>query len=408
MPCAPSSAPAVVQLPPLIDCHVHFREPGLEQKADIASESTAAYYGGIAAACDMPNTSPPTQSIAALADKVARAKATAHSDFQLFFFLGATAEAHLQELEELWTNPVHAELKAHCCGLKLYLDNSTGNMKSSHAIVEKSFEVCGRLQIVLVAHCEQSQINDAAAAQHPYDGPASHSLRRPAESEAASVQEAISLARHYRTPLHLAHISTAQSLDFVREARDADPTLQLTCEVTPHHLFLTTSDYSCCGARVKVNPPVRPPKHHEALWAGLLDGTVDCVGTDHAPHTLAEKDHCDAAAQPPSGMPAIEVVVPLLLTVAAGQWPHPTAPKPATLAAAEQQGRALTLEDVVRVLHTNPNRIFKLHQSDAPHRSFDLACEWTVRGEEMHSKCKWSPYEGWRLRGRAVTADGLR
>ncbi|KAG5508766.1 hypothetical protein JKF63_05264 [Porcisia hertigi] len=405
MTSSPLAAPAVVQLPPLIDCHVHFREPGLEHKADIASESTAAYYGGITVACDMPNTNPPTQSISALADKVARAKATAHTDCQLFFFFGATAEAHLAELEELWTNPVHSELKAHCCGLKLYLDNSTGNMKSSHSVVKKGFEICGRLQIVLVAHCEQSGINDAAAAQHPYDGPASHSLRRPAESEAASVQEAIALARQYRTPLHLAHVSTAQSLDSVRETRVVDPTLQLTCEVTPHHLFLTTGDYSCCGARVKVNPPVRPPQHHEALWAGLLDGTVDCVGTDHAPHTIFEKDQCDAASQPPSGMPAVEVVVPLLLTVVSGQWPHPTAPKPSTLVAAEQQGRTLTLDDVVRVLHTNPNRIFKLQQPDAPKRSFDLTCEWIVRGEGLHSKCKWTPYEGWHLRGRAVTME---
>lgn len=389
----------VAQLPPLIDCHVHFREPGLEHKADIASESTAAYYGGISAVCDMPNTNPPTQSIAALADKVARAKATAHADCRLFFFFGATAEEHLKELEELWTNPTHSELKRHCCGLKLYLDNSTGNMKSSLAVTEKAFQLCGRLQIVLVAHCEQSQMNDAAAAQHPYDGPASHSLRRPAESEAASVQEAIVLARQHRTPLHLAHVSTAQSLDAVRAVRQADPTLQLTCEVTPHHLFLTTMDYACCGARVKVNPPVRPPQHHEALWAGLLDGTVDCVGTDHAPHTLAEKH----TAEPPSGMPAIEVVVPLLLTVVAGRWPHPTAPRPAALVEAAARGRRLTLDDVVRVLHTNPNRIFHLHETDVPHRSFDLACEWTVMGTELHSKCMWTPYEGWKLQGRALS-----
>ncbi|KPA77853.1 putative Dihydroorotase [Leptomonas pyrrhocoris] len=402
MSAAPSYAQdgTMAHLPPLIDCHVHFREPGLEHKGDIASESTAAYYGGISAACDMPNTAPPTQSIAALADKVARATATAHADCRLFFFFGATAEEHLKELEELWTNPTHADLKQHCCGLKLYLDNSTGNMKSSVAVTEKAFELCGRLQIVLVAHCEQSQINDAAAAQHPYDGPASHSLRRPAESEAASVQEAIAFARQHRTPLHLAHVSTAQSLDAVRETRLADPTLPLTCEVTPHHLFLTTEDYSCCGARVKVNPPVRLPQHHEALWAGLLDGTVDCVGTDHAPHTLDEKN---TAGQPPSGMPAIEVVVPLLLTVVAGRWPHPTAPRPTALVEAAQRGRTLRMEDIVRVLHTNPNRIFHLGEPSAPHRSFDLSCAWTVVGTELHSKCRWTPYEGWQLLGRAVS-----
>ncbi|KPI82957.1 putative dihydroorotase [Leptomonas seymouri] len=393
----------MVQLPPLIDCHVHFREPGLEHKADIASESTAAYYGGISAVCDMPNTNPPTQSIAALADKVARAKATAHAGCRLFFFFGATAEEHLKELEELWTNPAHADLKTHCCGLKLYLDNSTGNMKSSLEVTEKAFELCGRLQIVLVAHCEQSQINDAAAAQHPYVEPASHSLRRPAESEAASVQEAIALARKHRTPLHLAHVSTAQSIDAVRATRQADPTLQLTCEVTPHHLFLTTEDYSCCGARVKVNPPVRPPQHPEALWAGLLDGTVDCIGTDHAPHTLGEKETTAPPAQPPSGMPAIEVVVPLLLTVVAGHWPHPSAPRPTALAEAAQRGRTLNIDDVVRVLHTSPNRIFNLREPSTPHRTFDLSCQWTVTGTELHSKCGWSPFEGWKLQGRAVS-----
>lgn len=391
---APDTA-AIVTLPPFIDCHVHFREPGLEHKATIASESAAAYYGGIAAVCDMPNTNPPTQTIAALADKVHRATATAHPSCSVYFFFGATKMEHLQQLEELWTDPTHAALKARCTGLKLYLDNSTGDLKSSTTVTEAAFALCGRLQIVLVAHCEQSEINNAAASEHPYDGPAAHSLRRPADSEVASVAEAIAMAQRYRTPLHLAHISASGSLDAVRQARRDDASLRLTCEVTPHHLFLSTGDYCSCGAKVKVNPPVRPPLHSHALWEAVLDGTVDCIGTDHAPHTIEEKN--DVAA-PPSGMPAVEVVVPLLLSVIAGRWPHPTAPPPPALAGPH----SFSLDTLTRLMHTNPSRIFQIDLSHSPSRRFDTAVTWVVRGSELHSKCGWSPYEGWLLQGRAM------
>lgn len=382
---------AIAVLPPLIDCHVHFREPGLENKADMHSEGEAAFFGGISVVCDMPNTKPPTQTIAALEDKIHR---SGKARCAMFFFFGATAHEHLHELEELWTNPAHAATRARCCGLKLYLDNSTGNMKSSAEVTAAAFALCGRLHIPLVAHCEQAGINDSAAEAHPYDGPASHSLRRPPTSEVASIEEAIALARAHRTPLHIAHLSTEGGLHAVRAARAADPALRLTCEVTPHHLFLSTSDYSCCGARVKVNPPVRAQSHQAALWAGVLDGTVDCIGTDHAPHTLEEKGD---SANPPSGMPAVELVVPLLLTVVAGHWPHPTEPCPAVL-----QAGKLTLEDVVRLLHTNPNAVFALQQSDTPLRRFDLRQQWTVVESELHSKCKWSPYNGWKLTGKAL------
>ncbi|EPY29605.1 dihydroorotase [Strigomonas culicis] len=267
-------------------------------------------------------------------------------------------------------------------------------MKSSRAVTEKAFALCGRLQIPLVAHCEQAEVNDKAASERPYDGPASHSVRRPAESEVASIAEAVAMARQHRTPIHIAHLSTAGGLDLVRATRREDPTLAITCEVAPHHLLLTTEDYTCCGARVKVNPPVRPPRHHEALWEGILDGTVDCIGTDHAPHTLHDKANME---NPPSGMPSIEVIVPLLLSVVAGRWPHPTAPRPAALVA-----RQLAHGDLVRLLHTNPVRIFNLPVDGLRRPSFDLAQTWIVEEAQLHSKCKWSPYQGWTLQGKAV------
>eukprot|EP00796_Vickermania_ingenoplastis_P007015 gene7015-4975_t len=388
----PPPAGHVVHLPPLVDCHVHFREPGLTAKGDMQSEGTAALAGGIQVACDMPNTSPPTQSIAALQDKVNLA--AAKCPIRMFFFFGATSAAHLDELEALWTKPEHTDLKRHCCGLKLYLDNSTGNLKSSAEVTRAAFALCGRLDIPLVAHCEHAGINEEAGKSVPYTGPETHSLRRPAKGEHASICEAIEMAREFRTPLHIAHLSTREGLDAVRTARREDPSLRLTCEVTPHHLFLTTVDYGCCGSRVKVNPPIREVQHAEHLWHGLLAGDVDCVGTDHAPHTLREKEQPRAAGeQPPSGMPGIEVVVPMLLTVLiAGRWPHPSAPIPAAL---QQDPKKLSMDLLVRVMHENPNRIFRLGLSDAPDPSigFDVGLEWT---------CGWSPYHNWKLVGKRV------
>nr|CCC92318.1 putative dihydroorotase [Trypanosoma congolense IL3000] len=389
---------ARVELPRLIDCHVHFREPGLEYKADMLSEATAAQAGGIGVVCDMPNTQPPTQTIETLADKVQRA-ARVKSICDIRFFFGATAHEHLQQLELLWTAPEHAELKKHCVGLKLYLDNSTGNMKSSEEIVEAAFALCGRLAVPLVAHCEHADHNDAASAIYPYTGPASHSKRRPAGSEVAAINYAIELARRHKTQLHIAHLSTAGGVECVRRVRaakvsgDADaPTV--TCEVAPHHLFMTDGDYCACGSHVKVNPPLRQQQDVEQLWEAVLDGTVDCIATDHAPHTLEDKKD---EANPPSGMPSIEVVVPLLLTVASGRWPHPTAAMPTAL----QNGK-LTVDDVVRLMHTNPNRIFRLGASGEKKQVFDTSIEWVVQDSELHSKCKWSPYTNWKLVGKAV------
>ncbi|AAZ13327.1 dihydroorotase, putative [Trypanosoma equiperdum] len=389
---------ARVELPALIDCHVHFREPGLEYKGDMQSEAAAAYAGGINVVCDMPNTQPPTQTIEAFADKVLRASRV-KSRCDMRFFFGATAHEHIEQLELMWTQPQHAELRRRCAGLKLYLDNSTGNMKSSGEVVEAAFALCGRLGIPLVAHCEHAEHNEAASAAHAYTGPASHSRRRPAESEVASISQAIELAGRYSTQLHIAHLSTAGGVECLRRARAASAAgkkgvPRITAEVTPHHLFLTEGDYCGCGSRVKVNPPVRQWSDVEQLWEAVLDGTVDCIATDHAPHTLQDKSD---ESNPPSGMPSIELVVPLLLTVCAGRWPHPTTSMPKAL-----QERKLTVDDIVRLMHTNPNRIFGLDVTEEKKRTFDTSVEWVVEESQLHSKCKWSPYANWKLVGKVM------
>lgn len=410
-----------IAFPALVDCHVHFRQPGLEYKGDMNSEGTAAYYGGISVVCDMPNTKPPTNSVALFLEKVkmadeaaAQAVAAGRKPVKVHCFFGATAHEHLGELRALWTRPENARLKERCAGLKLYLDNSTGNLKSSAEVTEAAFALCGELQIPLVAHCEQAEINDAAATANPYTAPAAHSLRRPPESEEASVAYAIGLAAAHNTPLHVAHLSTAGGLHAIRAARRAHPSLRLTCEVTPHHLFLSAEDYPSCGCGggwLKVNPPVRERAPHvDALWEGLLDGAIDCVGTDHAPHAIAEKEAKDG--EPPSGLPGVELVVPLLLTVAAGQWPRVAEGFTPThgdggagrrvAAIPEAVRRRLTYDDIVRVMHANPNRIFNLGLGEEPDRTFDAAAPWQVDHRQLHSKQCWSPYDGWQLVGKAL------
>jgi dihydroorotase len=139
-----------------------------------------------------------------------------------------------------------------------------------------------------------------------------------------------------------------------------------------------------------MNPPLREADDQAALWAGIADGTIDCIATDHAPHTLEEK-RSGKALEAPSGVPGVETMLPLLLTVASGKWPHPSSSSPVS---------TFTTEDIVRLCFTNPNRIFRLGASDEPRVSIDLSTEWVIEGARLHSKCGWTPYEGWKVIGK--------
>jgi len=390
----PISTIYMIVFPRLVDCHVHFREPGLEWKGDLMTESTAAYFGGISVVCEMPNTNPPTQTVAALQDKIARAqRATEYCDARFFF--GATNASHLVELENLWTNPELAETKKRCSGLKLFLDNSTGDMKADDDVLSAAFALCGKLGITLVAHCEHAPTNNSYCITIPYTGPATHSLRRPPLSETRSIIAAIDLARVHKTKLHIAHLSTADGLEAVRCARAEG--ILVTCEVTAHHLFLSTSYYDCCGAKVKVNPPIRALSDRNALWEAVFRGDVDCFCTDHAPHTIAEKND---TKNPPSGIPGVELLLPLLLTAANGVWPHPTDPPPPSWSKYR-----LTHETIIRMMHHRPNEIFSLGLSSELVTSVDSGCKWMVDEKALHSKCGWSPYNGWNLTGKSSVMD---
>lgn len=478
-------------LPRLVDPHVHFREPGLEHKATLATEATAA-GATHAICCEMPNTIPTTATIAAFADKVARADKS-RDKCDVRFYFGATELGHLDELVKLFTDPQHAELRKHCSGHKVFLCNSTGNLGADGGVIDATFQVCAKLGITLVAHCEHAATNDLAARDIPYTTHAAHSRRQPAESEVTSIRQAIAMAERYGTNLHVAHLSTAGGLELVREAKQrreqallkqqqrqqkkneekeqqhnqiedgnkasdaapaALPIARVTCEVAPHHLLLTADeDYPTLQGRLKVNPPVRSMADRNALWEGLLDGTIDCIATDHAPHLLSEKDvaetvvvripavadddDCDDKSsqknknqiereelkQPPSGLPGIETSLALMLSIVLGHFPHPTSPPPPSLllfvdeegedkdkeegekqSTTNEKQKRFTIDDLVRTMRTRANEIFNLRLSadgkdERLYLRVDPRADRVLRNEEQKTKCAWTPYHGWKVRG---------
>ncbi len=355
----------------------------------MATEAAAAKAGGIGTLCDMPNTVPPTTTVMALADKVRRASQVEDCDIRFFF--GVTQAEHLRTLIDLWTGDSEElqRLKKSCCGVKLYLDHSTGNQKVEEELLEEIFTACAQHGIQIIAHCEDPKINAAAAAAVSSKDVSAHSQRRPPEAEVESVRKALALAGKTGAHFHVAHLSTAGALDLVRAAKKQKN--NVTCEVAPHHLFMTTDDYATLGTLAKVNPPLRSTMDRNALWEGLSDGTIDCVSTDHAPHTLEEKQS-GAPLDAPSGMPGTQFVLPLLLTVVNGGWPHPTSQKPSSA--------KLTLEDIERLMFASPNMIFGLGKSPSDQIQIDMDAHWEITKNDILSKCGWSPYEGWNVVGR--------
>lgn len=363
--------------PGLIDCHVHFREPGFEAKATMQSEAVAARAGGIACVCDMPNTDPPTVTVAALADKVRRAADVRSCDIRFFF--GVTRDAHLTTLKDLWSSSSEelVRLRKRCAGVKLYLDHSTGNQKVAEELLGEIFETCANLSIPIIAHCEDPEINNTAKAANMSDDISAHSVVRPVKSEVRAIENAVELVRTYGAAFHVAHLSSAEGLEVVKKAKSEK--LPVTCEVAPHHLLLNVHDYERLGTLCKMNPPVRNPEDNAALVAGVKNGDIDCIATDHAPHTSEEKRE-GAPLQAPSGVPGVETALPIALTLFA--------------------------PDVIyRTMYENPNAIFRLDRGDLKEGSTTeiVIVKPDVPGEihanNLHYKCGWTPFEGMKTKG---------
>jgi carbamoyl-phosphate synthase/aspartate carbamoyltransferase/dihydroorotase len=326
----------IVRLPGPLDPHVHLRDLEWSHKATFASETAAAIAGGYTALIDMPNTPPATITPDALATKRARIDATAHCDWGLYF--GASQDGN---------EAYYAQVADEVCGLKIYNNETTGTLLISE-------------------QAQRDRIYDAWPAHKPV---AVH-------AEGQTVADILTLVRQYRKWTHFCHISTREEMDLLRAAKNEG--LPISVGITPHHMWLTEDDLSTLGALGHMKPTLKTTSDRDSLWEGIADGIVDIVESDHAPHTLAEKQ----SGKPPYGVPGLETTIPLLFGAA-------------------KAGR-LSIEQVVEFVAVAPRRIFGLPCGDDTYTLVDADAEYTIERQNLRGACGWSPFEGMQVAGRVL------
>jgi carbamoyl-phosphate synthase/aspartate carbamoyltransferase/dihydroorotase len=331
----------MLKLPGLIDPHVHLREPGATHKEDWDTGTSAALAGGVTMVLAMPNTKPPIFDAATLDLALEAARSKARCDYAQF--LGAGPD----------NADVAASLAPRSAGLKMYLDSTFGELRlDSMTIWQEHFKTWPK-HLPIVAH-----------------------------SESRSMAAVILMAAIYDRPVHIAHISLKEEVLLIKAAKERG--IKVTCEVCPHHLFLSKDDVPAIShghpGRGEVRPRLATREDVDALWANL--DIIDCFATDHAPHTLTEKD----SDNPPPGFPGLETMLPLLLT--------------AVDAGRHRTRRVLTLDDLIQKMVINPRKIFSLPEQSETWVEVDENATYEIRGAEMHSRCGWTPFEGWKVKGR--------
>jgi dihydroorotase-like cyclic amidohydrolase len=322
----------MLRLPGLIDPHVHVREPGAIHKEDWDSATAAALAGGFATILAMPNTKPPIFDASTLDIALRAARQKARCDYAQY--VGAGPD-NAQEV---------ALLADHCAALKMYLDMTYGELRlDDMTLWMPHFQAWPRVKPIVV------------------------------HAEGRSMAAALFMAALYDRPVHVAHISRKEEVLLIRAAKEHG--LPVTCEVTPHHLFLTApSPPASATGRLEVRPPLASQADVDALWENL--DVIDCFATDHAPHTAAEKD----SQKPPPGFPGLETALPLLLN-----------------AVHEER---LTVDQIVEKSVTNPRRIFGLPEQADTWIELDFDEEYEIRAADQLTRCGWTPFEGWKVRGR--------
>ncbi len=357
-------------LPGVVDSQVHFREPGLEHKEDLETGSRAAVLGGVTTVFEMPNTNPLTTSAETLADKVRRGTGRMHCDFA--FWVGGTRD-NARDVAELERLPGAA-------GIKVFMGSSTGDL-----LVEDDDGVSAILKNTrrrAAFHSEDEFRLRERLNERIEDDPSSHPVWRDAVAALQCTERLVRIARETRARIHVLHISTAEEIEFLSAHKDV-----ASCEATPHHLTLSAEDYATLGTLIQMNPPVRSARHRDGIWQGIGQGIVDVLGSDHAPHTLAEKAKAYPAS--PSGMTGVQTLVPIMLD-------HVNA------------GR-LTLERLVDLTSHGPNRLFGMARKgriavgyDADLTVVDLQRTQTITNAQAGSKAGWTPYDGREVTGWPV------
>lgn len=329
----------MLKLPGLIDPHVHVREPGQTHKEDWATATASALAGGVTMILAMPNTAPPIFDASTLGLALASAKEKARCDYAQFIGAGPdNAE-------------IAAQLAPRAAGLKMYLDSTFGELRLDD-------------MSLWMPHFER----------FPKDMPIV------LHSESRSMAAGILFAAIYDRPVHIAHVSLKEEILLIKAAKERG--IKVTCEVCPHHLFLTKdltgfkklSDLT--PGRKEVRPRLASQEDVEALWANL--DVIDVFATDHAPHTQEEKD----SDNPPPGFPGLETILPLLLTAV--------------------HASRITVEDIITKMHTNPKRIFNLPDQPDTWVEVDENAAYEIHAADLHSRCGWTPFEGWQVKGRVM------
>lgn len=358
-------------LPGVMDTQVHFREPGLTHKEDLETGSRSAVLGGVTAVFEMPNTNPLTVTEEAFTSKVKAGHHRMHCDFA--FFIGGTRENvnHLPDLERA----------PGCAGVKVFIGSSTGSLLvEDDDSLRRIFKVIRRRAAF---HAEDEyRLNDRKHLRIEGD-PRSHPVWRDEDAALIATQRLVNLARETGKRIHVLHISTKQEIEYLRGHKDV-----ASCEATPHHLTLAGPEaYERLGTRAQMNPPVRDASHRDGIWRGIEQGIVDVLGSDHAPHTLEEKDKVYPAS--PSGMTGVQTLVPIMLD-------HVNA------------GR-LSLLRFVDLTSAGPARLFNIARKgriaagyDADFTVVDMKREETITNKWVASKAGWTPYDGVKVKGWPV------
>jgi dihydroorotase len=362
-------ATGLVLLPGVIDPQVHFREPGLEHKEDLNTASRACAKGGVTSFLEMPNTKPLTITQAALDDKLQRAAQKSIVNYG--FFIGATP-ANLPDIRS--ASPT--------CGIKVFMGSAHGDLLvDTAAALEPIFAQGERL---IAVHAEdQARINQRKQEFAGNTDPAVHSQIQDNQAALNATKLALELSQKYHRRLHILHLSTAEEVELLRSQKPA----WVTAEVTPQHLLLNTDAYGKIGTLAQMNPPLRSHHDNDVLWQGLLDGTIDFIATDHAPHTLEEK--AKGYPNTPSGMPGVETSLPLMLTQAV-----------AGKCTIEQVSHWMST--AVATAYGIPNKGSIEIGYDADLVLVDIDHYHPVERADLETKCAWSPFEGWDLTGYPV------
>ncbi len=321
----------IIHLPGLIDIHVHLRDPGQTHKEDFYTGTSAALAGGVTTVFDMPNNLEPIFTYEKLVEKISIGQKKAVCDWGVYF---GTDGKNLGEFDKV---------KDLVVGLKVYLNITTGKLIiENNLLVEEIFQSWSKDKVIVV-HAEKEKVDLA-----------------------------INLAKKYGNKIHITHVGLKDDVIKIISAKEEG--MRLTCDTTPHYLFLTVKEVQNLGNFGLIKPAIGSKTDQEFLWQNLK--YIDCIATDHAPHTVEEKKSNTV----PTGMPGLETTLPLLIT-------------------AVHEGR-ITIDEVTRLTNTNPQKIFGFKQSSDTYTEVDLEEKYTIKNKNLKTKCGWSPFDGWEVYGK--------